>query len=290
MSKLKASSQKELKRDFEPSEISNILLIVKRKPISIDTTRRLTKESDWKCCICWDINKEQPIIIHHIYKHSETKNDTYDNLVLLCLIHHSLAHSKWEISRHPLPPEFIHQRKKEWIKAVREFKKGIRSAPSKDIKLDSSSQSDKETLEYFRSFFDRPALHQPFKIEGNMSDFLVAITDIIRALNTGILKTREGDLIKKIKPRNMFSNPNWRQRLEIITSRFEELRTRLEIAVRDNEITINSNGFYYFHNQKLPFEIDAIREALILLLNELLQEAQLEPIRSRSSMRFMHRG
>ncbi len=61
-------------------------------------------------------------------------------------------------------------------------------------------------------------MHQPFELEGNMCHFLKAITDIIRALNTGILKTREEDEISRTKPRGMFSNPNWRQKLDIIAS------------------------------------------------------------------------
>lgn len=280
LSKLKATSKTELKKDFESFEIPNIIKATKRKPISTDVITKLISESDCKCCICWDIYKEEPVIVHHIIEHSKTKDDSYDNLVLLCLNHHALAHTNWNISRHPLSSEFIRQRKKEWIKAVSDFKNGLRPAPSNKIKLSKNFyQSDKEALKYFQSFIDRPAMHQPFKVEGNMADFLRAITDVILALNTGILKTREGDVIIRTKPRNMFSNPNWRQKLDIITSRFEELRTRFEIAVRGNEMTIHSDGFYSFHNLELPSEIDAMREAIILLFNKLMQEAELGLIR-----------
>jgi len=287
ISKLKVTSKKKLKIDFESWEIEQIIEAIKRKPISSATITKLINDTDWKCCICWDISKEEPVIIHHIVEHSKTMDDSYDNLVLLCLNHHSLAHSHWDISRHPLPPELIRQRKKEWIEAISDFKKGLRPAPTKKIEPSVVfNQSDKETLNYLRSFIDRPAMHQPFHIEGNMTDFLTAITDIIRALNTGILKTREGDEIGRAKPRNMLSNPNWSQKLGIITSRFEELRTRFEIAVRDCEMIIRPDGFYAFHNRELPHEIDAMREAIILLFNELLHEAGLDPIRGMTAMRL----
>lgn len=85
----------------------------------------------------------------------------------------------------------------------------------------------------------------------------------------------------------MLSNPNWGQKLEIITSRFEELRTRFEIAVRAGEMIIRPDGFYAFYNRELPAEIDAMRDAIIFLFNELLQEAELEPIRNiGTAMRF----
>jgi hypothetical protein len=281
LSKLKSASKTDLSKVFEPWEVSLIDETAKRKPISLGIINKLVEESDWKCCICWDISKEEPVIIHHI-EHSKTKNNNYENLVLLCLNHHALAHSNWQISRHPLPHKLLKQRKREWIKAVADFKKGTRPAPGKEIAflVNAFSQSDKEALKHFQLFIDRPAMHQPFRIEGNMHDFITAITDIIRALNTGILKTREGDEISRTKPRNMLSNPNWRQKLDIITSRFEELRTRFEIAVRDGEMILRPDGFYAFHNRELPTEIDAMRESIILLFNEVLLEAGLQPIRN----------
>ncbi len=281
LSSLQSLSKSVLSKNFESWEISRIIEATKRKPIQKDTIKRLVQESDWKCCICWEFSEETPVIIHHIIEYSNTKDDSYGNLILLCLNHHALAHSTWQISRHPLPPELLKQRKEEWVRAVAEFKKGLRPAPSKKLVLKNAfSQSDREALEHFRLIIERPAMHQPFRIEGNMYDFLVAITDIIRALNTGILKTREGDEISRTKPRSMLSNPDWRQKLDIITSRLEELRTRFEIAVRSGEMILRPDGFYAFNNQELPNEIDAMRESITLLFNELLQEAKLQPIKS----------
>ena len=289
--KLKSASKADLSKDFESWEVSSIIGAKKRKPIKSSTVNRLAKELDWKCCICWDISKEDPVIIHHIVEHSKTKNDRYENLVLLCLNHHAMAHSNWQISRSPLPPEKIRQRKKEWIREVEKFKRGERIAPGKETTalFTAFNQSDKDALTQFRMFIDRPALHQPFRIEGNMHDFLTAITDVIRALNTGILKTREGNEIARTKPRGMFSNPNWRQKLDIITSRFEQLRTRFEIAVRDHEMNLHPNGFYSFNNRNFPNEIDAMRQSIILLFNRLLEEARLPPISNIGNATFFRK-
>ncbi len=279
LKKIESSSENDLRKDFESWEVESIRKAAKRKPIPKDTVSRLIKESDCKCCICWDIAKEDPIIIHHIKDYSKTEDNSYENLVILCLKHHALAHSSWPISQHPLPEKLLRERKHDWIKAVSEFKKGLRPPPGKES-TDKGifPHSDKEALEYFRSFIDRPALHQPFRVEGNMHDFLIAITDIIRALNTGIMKTREGDEIARTKPRNMLSNPDWNRKLEIIAHRFEDLRTRFQIAVRGNEMILYPDGFYCFNNPELPDEIDAMRESIVLLFNGLLREADLKPI------------
>lgn len=82
-----------------------------------------------------------------------------------------------------------------------------------------------------------------------------------------------GVVIDRTNPRNMLSNPNWRQKLDLITSRFEEHRTRVEIAVRSKEIYLRSDGFYAFRNTEFPEEIDAMRMSIVLLFNELLKEA-----------------
>jgi hypothetical protein len=289
LEKIISSSEKDLRKDFENWEVEKVREAAKRKPIPKDTVSRLVKESDWKCCICWDIDKEAPIIIHHIEDYSRTKDNGYENLVILCLNHHALAHSNWQISQHPLPKELIRERKQKWIRAVSEYKKGLRPPPGRESADEGVfSHGDKEALDFFRSFVDRPAIHQPFRIEGNMHDFLEAITDIIRALNTGIMKTREGDEIARTKPRSMLSNPDWSQKLEIIAHRFEDLRTRFQVAVRGNELILRPNGNYCFINQELPGEIDAMRDSIVLLFNELLREANLNPISSVRRPRMRH--
>ena len=110
-----------------------------------------------------------------------------------------------------------------------------------------------------------------------MGHFQTAITDIIRALNAGLLLT-EGVEIGRTKPGSMMSNPNWSERLALIESRFEELRTRFLIAVRGNEMSLREDGFFYFYNRELPDEIDAMRDGIVILFNGLLIEAGLPPI------------
>jgi len=272
LTRLKQASKRELQRAFERNEVRDLKTAVARRAIPGETIERLITECGWKCCLCWRFRDEQCVVIHHIEKHAQTQDDSFDNLVVLCLQHHALAHSTWEICRHPAPPDLIRQRKAEWIAAVREFKAGERGAPGHEGE-GPKEHADTEFLRHMRDFLDRPAMRQPFHAEGNMSDFHVAITDIVRALNTGILQTREGVEIGRTKPVGDLSNPIWREKMALVRDHIEALRTRFEIAVRNNEMIFRDNGFYAFHNQDLPAEIDALRGTIIVLANQVLREA-----------------
>ena len=56
---------------------------------------------------------------------------------------------------------------------------------------------DKELIKFFVQCFDRPAFQDRIYQEGRMEDFDKAIEDTIIALNTGVLRTRDGSILKK---------------------------------------------------------------------------------------------
>ena len=95
---------------------------VDRIPIPNEIIERLMVECDWKCCICTDITKFQPVIIHHIIEYSLTQDNSYDNLVVICLRHHADAHTEVTIAKNPLPPELIKNKKAELIKKIKCYK------------------------------------------------------------------------------------------------------------------------------------------------------------------------
>lgn len=117
---------------ISPEESLFILRALKRKAIPQATVLLLLDESDSKCCICWNIDQSQPIVIHHIDQHAKTLDDSYENLVVLCPNHHAQVHTRWEISRQPYPADLIRAKKAEWVKAVTEFKAGTRQGPGRE--------------------------------------------------------------------------------------------------------------------------------------------------------------
>ena len=64
---------------------------------------------------------------------------------------------------------------------------------------------DKELIKFFVQCFDRPAFQDRIYQEGRMEDFDKAIEDTIIALNTGVLRTRDGSILKKADGK---SNPS----------------------------------------------------------------------------------
>jgi len=96
---------------------------------------------------------------------------------------------------------------KIWKKAAEEIadaELGINAA-------ESNSYKDKDIIQFLIKFFDRPAFHDPIQQEGRMEDFGQAIEDTIIALNTGVLRTRDGAILKKAEGKSAISNSVWRK-------------------------------------------------------------------------------
>lgn len=117
---------------FTSEEVQSVRDAVSRRAISQATVRRLVAECDWRCCICFDYDRLNPVVIHHIKEHAKTRDDRYENLALLCPNHHAEAHTHSDIARPPCPPELVAQKKREWIQAVAAFKAGLRCAPGRE--------------------------------------------------------------------------------------------------------------------------------------------------------------
>lgn len=121
-SKLRRSTKKELLQVFNTQETQDIQDKIKRKPIPKVVISKLIEDSDWQCCVCWDISKYQDVVIHHIVPYNKTQDNSFDNVVVLCLKHHGVAHYKGDLGQPPLPPELLKQKKKEWTAYVNQFK------------------------------------------------------------------------------------------------------------------------------------------------------------------------
>src|SRR5699024_11867231 len=61
----------------------------------------------------------------------------------------------------------------------------------------NSFEQDKELIKFYIQCFDRPAFQDDIHQEGRMEDFDKAIEDTLIALNTGVLRTRNGAILKR---------------------------------------------------------------------------------------------
>jgi|GEM_PF-3970499 len=278
---LRKMAKKDMKAHFADHEITAVVETLQRQAYPEEVVKQLVEKCDWSCCLCWKLDNRLPVILHHIKEKGKGGKDTYDNLVVLCLNHHGMAHSKWEISQAPAPPQLIANRKKEFENAIADFKEGKRCAPGREGDGSTpESQSDLQALTRLRNFMDRPAMWRKMRQEGSMKDFQDEMGNIMRALSVGKLSTRQGDDLGKIKPILSFSNPLWKERLILLRDQIDNLRLRLEMAIRDEELDMSPSGSQYvFNNPELPHELDDMKRAAASLLNTVLIQSNLPPIR-----------
>ena len=75
-----------------------------------------------------------------------------------------------------------------------------------------------------------------------MEDFDRAIEDTIVALNTGVLRTRDGIALKQAQGKSAIQNPIWREKFEVISDMLASLRRRLKIAEAEKTYSKHGTG------------------------------------------------
>ena len=98
-----------------------------------------------------------------------------------------------------------------------------------------------------------------------MEDFDKAIEDTIIALNTGVLRTRDGTLLKQAQGKSAIHNPIWREKFELISDMLASLRRRLKLAEKDKAYSKYGTGediSYCFSDHKLAEWFNLTREEI----------------------------
>ena len=131
--------------------------------------------------------------------------------------------------------------------------------------------------------FDRPAFRDDISHEGRMEDFDQAIEDTIIALNTGILRTRNGSILKQSTGKSAIQNPIWREKLNTITDMLTSIRRRLKIAETEGAYTKysyeKSDVCYLFHDRELGEWFNATREEILKILSSICQEVGIHELK-----------
>ncbi|MCL4264119.1 MAG: hypothetical protein KJ069_12925 [Anaerolineae bacterium] len=224
LTRLKSASKSELQESFTADEVEQ-LLNLRRKPIPNDVVQKLVESCHWKCCLCEDFYESKPVIIHHIIEHSRNQDDSYENLVILCLNHHAEAHSTWAISRHPLPPELIRLKKLQWEVAVSEFVAGKRPAPTKGVNLGTkeTKYSTEVLLAYAKSLADKYSnWHIPDEL-ASLINWEVNPVPIDNYIS-----------LKRISEESLFPYPS----VGIAGRKTRELKTTLQKSLNNNKVLI----------------------------------------------------
>ena len=149
-----------------------------------------------------------------------------------------------------------------------------------------NTDNDISLIKFFVQCFDRPAFQDNINQEGRMEDFDKAIEDTIIALNTGILRTRDGAIIKQSVGKYAVNNPMWRNKLNNIGDMLISIRRRLKIAEEENVFTKSDNNnyevFYCFHDRELEKWFNLTREEILKILSSICKEAGIRELHFES--------
>ena len=139
---------------------------------------------------------------------------------------------------------------------------------------ESGLTTDREIIKFLVYCFDRPAFRDPISQEGRMEDFDKALEDTIIALNTGILRTRDGSILRKSEGKSSVNNEEWREKLNVIGDMLSALRRRLKIAKAAGAYSTYGEGevMYCFSDRQLGEWFDSTREEIVKILSSICEE------------------
>ena len=136
-------------------------------------------------------------------------------------------------------------------------------------------EEDKKLIEFYIQCFDRPAFQHPIEQEGKMEDFRKAIEDTIIALNTGVQRTGNGDILKAFDGKSMINNKSWREKLTTIVDMLISINHRLAVAEADNVFYSNVYGIYCFNDREIAEWFDKTRSEILKILFSICEEASI---------------
>ena len=123
---------------------------------------------------------------------------------------------------------------------LRRFVQGV-EFPDAEVEIrkfvdDFPDLSDSDMLQLIGAVFDRPAFRTPFGLESSFFYFEKAIEDTIRALNTGVWRTREGDEIRRIPSIHHIRDQRTQAVLKKVVLQVDRLRHIFVAGLNDGQI------------------------------------------------------
>lgn len=136
--------------------------------------------------------------------------------------------------------------------------------------------SDIDALKEYSAQFDRAALQDSLRGCGDYKLFAKSLGELIELLNTGLIQGKAAT-----KRRSDFANDKWRSALGDVYHEVRGLRELYTSLVRSGEID-ESSCTCKFRNHKMYDEFEAKKRSIVLILNDLLRDANLPAIRGVS--------
>lgn len=145
------------------------------------------------------------------------------------------------------------------------------------------TKSDEAIIKFFAQCFDRSAFKDRIAQEGRMEDFDKAIEDTIIAINTGVLRTREGEILKISEGKSSIINQCSRDKMDVIVDMLEALRRRLKIAKAEKAYTTygDFDVMYCFYDRDLEEWFDRTRDEILKIFASVCKDYGLREMHFR---------
>jgi len=146
------------------------------------------------------------------------------------------------------------------------------------LNMRTDEDQDILILELYAMAFSRPAFQVPLRHEGPPDEFLDAIRDTKRALNTGELVDRQTRHVirKVIGGRRYISNDSWRAACDSIYSLVSRLESEFKDGQADGRITVVGQTLRV--EPQLELSLEDLRSKCVNKLNKVLTYAGLRRI------------
>ena len=134
-------------------------------------------------------------------------------------------------------------------------------------------KEDIALIRFYVQCLDRPAILEPMRLlvrkhDPNLLDFESAIRDTVVALNTGVLRTRDGDIIKVAEGKTGLSNQEWYHKMCDVVCLLTQITHELKWCRSE------AGGVY-----KIEGTIERNRRWVISIVNSICDEAGIVSLR-----------
>lgn len=167
----------------------------------------------------------------------------------------------------------------ELIKTWKAAAEQLALAEIQTINQKGINDKDKDLIKFYYQCFDRPAFQDEIMQEGCIEAFDKAIEDTIIALNTGVLRSRDGSILKKAEGKAFIENQIWRDKLDTIVDMLKAIRKRLIMAKKSGALEINGDKFYIFYDRNLAQWFDMTRTDIMNIFSSICEEVGIKKMK-----------
>ncbi len=213
----------------------------------------------------------------------EGGTDHASNAIPLCPNCHDEVHAQYQAGRTTRPYS-----KEELLKHL---ERTVALATRQDGWVVGSDdwRHDVSLIAFYATCLDRPAFRTNFHNELSFADFDRAMEDTILALNTGLLRSRDGTLIQRSEGKRDLVNSDFRDRIDATVGLIDEARRVLRGALSLDRMLLERDrggpwidrfDFDLRGDRGLSGRMDELRQEAVETMNGILAEVELPMLKA----------